>query len=358
MNTLKAGATIGILGGGQLGRMLAGAASQLGFDTHILCPEPRCPAGRVAAKHTVLPYEDSNELQAWANECDVITYEFENVPVSVAEGLIAKGHTVRPGAKALEVSQDRVLEKYFLQNCEIATAEFAAIDAADEIAEPLVQFGGQGILKTRRDGYDGKGQVRVETGDDLEAAHKALGNRPAILEALVPFEREISVIIARDTMGTTLCYDIPRNEHVNGILRRSVVPSGVSTEVVVAACEGAERLAHALDYVGVLALEYFVLADGSLMANEFAPRVHNSGHWTPEACATSQFEQHIRAIAGWPLGPVTRFHDTEMLNLLGEDTLVDPSVLAADGVLTLYGKREAKPGRKMGHLVRRRGPAR
>lgn len=354
MTALTAGATIGILGGGQLGRMLAGSAAALGFDVSILCPEADCPAARVAADHVMADYTDIPALLAWAEGCDVVTYEFENVPVEAAKALIEAGHLVRPGAKPLEVSQDRLVEKAFLRACGIATADFAQVDQASDIAEPIKAFGGQAILKTRRDGYDGKGQARLEEGDDYQAAYKALGHAPCILEAMIPFEREVSVIIARDRAGESVCYDLPRNEHINGILKRCVVPSDLSDEVCERACAAAKSLVDALDYVGVLALEFFVLEDGSLLANEFAPRVHNSGHWTPEACATGQFEQHIRAVVGWPLGPVTRFHDVEMLNLLGEEATVPPEVLAADGVLTLYGKRDAKPGRKMGHLVRRR----
>ena len=354
---LRAGAQIGILGGGQLGRMLASAGAQLGFDVSILCPEDDCPAARVAARHVCAAYDDAATVLAWAESCDVITYEFENVPVTAIESLVAAGHCVRPGARALEASQDRLAEKEFLRGCGIATADFAAIDTPGDIAEPLAAFGGQGILKTRRDGYDGKGQVRVESGDDLEEAHHALDHQPAILEAMVGFACEISVIVARGADGTARCFDVPCNQHVNGILRRSSVPSGLSNEIENAACAAAITLAEALDYVGVLALEFFVLPDGGLIANEFAPRVHNSGHWTPEACATGQFEQHMRAVAGWPLGDVTRFHDAEMLNLLGEEALAPPMQLAGEGVLTLYGKREAKPGRKMGHLVRRLGPA-
>jgi len=281
-----------------------------------------------------------------------VTYEFENVPVAAIEALVTAGVCVRPGAKPLARSQDRLTEKAFLRQCDIATAEFAEVNEAADIADPLQRFGGKGILKTRRDGYDGKGQVRLVSGDDFAAAHKALGNHPAILEALVPFEREVSVIVARDAAGNTACYDLPQNQHVNGILRRSIVPCGLPEAVSQTACDAGQRLVGALDYIGVLALEFFVLEDGTLIANEFAPRVHNSGHWTPEACATGQFEQHMRAVAGWSLGPVTRFHDAEMLNLLGDEALVSPEVLAADGKLTLYGKAEAKAGRKMGHLVR------
>lgn len=357
MTTLPAGATIGILGGGQLGRMLAGAAARLGFDTSIYCPEADCPAARVAATHVIGAYDDVEALLAWARTCDVVTYEFENVPVTAAEALGSAGIIVRPGAKALEVSQDRHVEKSFLQSCGIGTADFAAIETASDIEAPIQRFGGQGILKTRRDGYDGKGQARLQAGDDYEAAHKALLHAPCILEAMVPFECEVSVIIARDQSGATSCFDIPRNGHVNGILRRSTVPAGLADEVTEAAFAAAKALADALDYVGVLALEFFVLKDGALLANEFAPRVHNSGHWTPEACATGQFEQHIRAIAGWPLGPVTRFHDVEMDNLLGDEAVVPPESWSDDQIVTLYGKRDAKPGRKMGHVVRRLGPS-
>jgi len=353
MSALPAGATIGILGGGQLGRMLASAAAQLGFDVSIYCPEADCPAARVAASHIQADYDNLSALLAWAESCDAVTYEFENVPVATARALIDAGVSVRPGAKPLEVSQDRFTEKSFLKSCAIETAEFADIRTAADIAGPIAAFGGNGILKTRRDGYDGKGQVRLAAGDDYEAAHKALGLGPCILEALVPFTCEVSVIIARNLAGQSLCYDLPRNEHVNGILRRSFVPSGLGEDLVQRACEAAGSLVDALDYVGVLALEFFVLPDGRLLANEFAPRVHNSGHWTPEACATGQFEQHIRAVAGWPLGAVERFHDAEMSNLLGEEALVSPDTLSADCVLTLYGKRDAKPGRKMGHIVKR-----
>lgn len=353
MTKLSAGATIGILGGGQLGRMLAGAAAQLGFDVAIYCPEKDCPAARVAARQTIGAYDDVAALKTWAETCDVVTYEFENVPVSAAQALIDAGICVHPGAQALEVSQDRFVEKSFLRSCSIATADFAAIEHADDIPEAIARFGGQGILKTRRDGYDGKGQARLEAGDDFEAAHKSLAQAPCILEALVPFDCEVSVIIARGSDGVTSCYDLPRNEHVNGILRRSSVPSNLDQAVAAKAREAAASLAAALGYVGVLALEFFVLVDGSLLANEFAPRVHNSGHWTPEACATGQFEQHIRAVAGWPLGDVTRFHDVEMANLLGEEALAPPAELLEHAVLTLYGKRDAKPGRKMGHVVKR-----
>ena len=353
MTRLQAGARIGILGGGQLGRMLSLAAAKLGFDVSVYCPEENAPAARISAETVCADYRASTALRQWARSCDVITYEFENVPVDAVEDLIEAGHCVRPGAKALHVSQDRLIEKTYLQeSCAIPTAAFKAIESAEEIAAAVAEFDGQGILKTRREGYDGKGQARIVSGDDYRAAHKALGLRPAILEAMIPFDSEISVIIARDKEGQTSCYDIPLNQHVNGILKRSTVPSNLGKDILDTAYTGAKRLVESLDYVGVLALEYFVLPDGSLIANEFAPRVHNSGHWTPEACATGQFEQHIRAIVGWPLGSAQRFRTVEMENLLGEEALAAPAQLQPSESLTLYGKQEAKAGRKMGHIVR------
>ena len=355
MTALSAGATIGILGGGQLGRLLSLAAARLGFNVQIFCPEAGCPAARVSAGHITADYRDADALAAFAAACDVITYEFENVPVDTVTLLAQAGVPVRPGSKSLTVSQDRVEEKNFLNRCGIQTARFEAIAQTSAIAPALEALGGAGVLKTRRDGYDGKGQVRIVTGDDLAAAHKALANAPTILEQLVPFEREISVIVAQSVQGETVCFDVPENTHVNGILRRSVVPTGLADAVETRARDAGKQLIKALDHIGVLALEFFVLEDGSLLANEFAPRVHNSGHWTPQACQTCQFEQHIRAIAGWPLAPVTRYFDVEMRNLLGEEAIAPELDLSGQDQLTLYGKRRANPGRKMGHVVRRLG---
>lgn len=349
---LPVGAKIGILGDGQLGRMLAAAAAKLGFDVSIYGPELDSPASRVAYETITSAYDDLEAVITWGQSCDVVTYEFENVPVRTAEALIASNVIVRPGAKPLEVAQDRVTEKSFLQSCGIATTAFAQVESSKDIEAPLAAFDGRAILKTRRDGYDGKGQVRLVTGDDLEEAHHALDYAPSVLEAFVPYKLEISVIIARALDGQTSIWDISENGHVNGILRRSQVPASISEATHREAKEAAARLAEALDYVGVLALEFFVLDDGTLVANEFAPRVHNSGHWTPEACQTGQFEQHIRAVAGWPLGAVTRFHDVEMKNLLGDEALDVDSYLCAGDSVTLYGKRAPKPGRKMGHIVR------
>ncbi|WP_300377963.1 5-(carboxyamino)imidazole ribonucleotide synthase [Henriciella sp.] len=353
MTSLPTGSVIGILGGGQLGRMLASAAARLGFDVHILAPDEDPPAARVAARHWQAAYDDQSALDAFATACDVITYEFENIPVASVEYLVSKGAIVRPGAKSLQVSQDRLAEKRFLNEIGIQTGRYEAVDTVEDLAAALDQLGGEGLLKTRREGYDGKGQARIGAGDDLKAAHARIGEVPAILEAFVPFEREISVVIARGPDGDTTAFEPSMNDHSGGILRTSIAPCGLSADVITNATRLAETLASETGHVGVLALELFVLADGTLLANEMAPRVHNSGHWTPEACLTGQFEQHIRAVAGWPLGPVTRVFDVEMQNLLGEEALSPPESFSADTVVTLYGKRDAKPGRKMGHVVRR-----
>ncbi len=349
---LPVGAKIGIIGGGQLGRMLAGAAARLGFDVSIYCPEADCPAGRVAQQQTIGRYDHLPSVLDWARSCDVVTYEFENVPVDTVHYLVSSGCDVRPGARSLEIAQDRLAEKAFLRDAGIETAPYVAVNGPQDLARALTQLGGAGILKTRREGYDGKGQLRLVSGDDCEAAFSRLKAQPSILEAIVPFSCEISAIVARSITGESLCYDIPRNHHVEGVLSRSSVPSGVDQTTEAKAREAAICLAAALDHVGVLALEFFVLADGSLLANEVAPRVHNSGHWTPEACRTGQFEQHIRAVAGWPLGSVERKYRAEMGNLLGHEALAPFEAAPAGSVITLYGKREAKAGRKMGHWVR------
>lgn len=347
MSALPPGSTIGILGGGQLGRMLAGAAAKLGYDVCVLTPEKDSPAGRVA-KHVIEGgYTDKDALSELIQRSDAITYEFENVPVESAQWLVENGAIVRPGAKSLEMAQDRLTEKRFLQSIGIATVDIAEINSPDEIDAAILSMNGAGILKRRRDGYDGKGQARLAHGDDYSEAWKALGEAPCILEAMAPFEREISGIVARGADGVVSAFEPSENIHVNGILRTSVVPADVSDDVRKRAVAGATALAAALDHVGVLALEYFVLPDGELLANEYAPRVHNSGHWTPEACETGQFEQHMRAVAGLPLGAPTRHFAARMENLLGEEAIV----AAGEPGVTLYGKREARSGRKMGHKV-------
>ncbi|MFN3911518.1 5-(carboxyamino)imidazole ribonucleotide synthase [Hyphomonas sp.] len=356
MTPLRPGATIGILGGGQLGRMLAGAGAQLGFDMLIYTPEANSPAGRVAAGSWCAAWDDTGALAEFAEACDVVTLEFENVPVQTVDQVEAAGTPVRPRSASLTISQDRYTEKTFLNSQGITTAPFEPVDGPGDITAALAALGGKGVLKTRREGYDGKGQAWIRSAEEAEAAWHRIGEAPAILEAAIAFECEISVIVARGPDGDTRSWAPPRNLHKDGILSVSHAPSGLPKAIEDEARAKAMKLAEALDHVGVLALEFFVLPDGTLLANEFAPRVHNSGHWTPEACQTGQFEQHIRCVAGWPLGDTHRLHDAEMINLIGEAGLVSPASLGPADTLTFYGKHEARPGRKMGHITRRLGP--
>lgn len=344
--------TIGIIGGGQLGRMLAMAAARLNFRTVILEPQADCPAAQVANEQITAAYNDPAALDRLAEACGVVTYEFENVPVAAAERLAAR-LPVYPPPKALEVAQDRLTEKRFLNACGIPTAEFRAVDSDADLKEALAAFGHRGVLKTRRLGYDGKGQ-KVYRGpeDSPEGGYAALGAVPLILESFVPFVREISVIAARAVDGTVSSYDPAENVHRNGILHTSTLPAAIGEDTAKAAMAAAERLLGELSYVGVVGMEFFVLADGALVANEIAPRVHNSGHWTEAACVISQFEQHIRAIAGLPLGNPQRHSDCIMQNLIGDDMNDVPAWLKRDdSLLHLYGKTEARPGRKMGHVT-------
>jgi 5-(carboxyamino)imidazole ribonucleotide synthase len=291
-------------------------------------------------------------LEELATVCDVVTYEFENVPVSAAEAL-AQTVPVYPPPKALEAAQDRLVEKRFINDCGIPTAKFHTIDSQADLEAALADFGGQGVLKTRRLGYDGKGQkVFRSSADSADGAYAELGNVPLILESFVAFEREISVIAARATDGTVVCYDPAENVHRNGILHTSTVPATITDATASAAREAAEKILTTLGYVGVIGIEFFALADGSLIANEMAPRVHNSGHWTEAACVISQFEQHIRAVAGLPLGNADRHSDCVMQNLIGDDILALPDWLKRrDTLVHLYGKTESRPGRKMGHVT-------
>jgi 5-(carboxyamino)imidazole ribonucleotide synthase len=352
--SLPAGSTIGIVGGGQLGRMLAMAAARLGYRTVVLEPQADCPAAQVANRQIVAAYDNTAALAELAAASAVVTYEFENVPVAAAGALAAKV-PVYPPARALEAAQDRVAEKKFLIGIDIPTADFCPVDNDDQLTAALKKFDGSGILKTRRLGYDGKGQRvfrNLETGG-FAGTCEAMGNVPLILESLVTFEREISVIAARGIDGSLAAYDPAENVHRDGILRSSTLPAAIADETVVVAQAAAARILAALDYVGVIGVEFFVLADGSLLANEIAPRVHNSGHWTEVACIVSQFEQHIRAVAGLPLGNPGRHFDCVMENLIGDDVLRAPALLAEpDLMLHLYGKVEARPGRKMGHFTR------
>jgi 5-(carboxyamino)imidazole ribonucleotide synthase len=344
--------TIGIIGGGQLGRMLAMAAARLNFRTVILEPQADCPAAQVANQQIVAAYDDPAALAQMADLCDVITYEFENVPVTAAEDL-QRSVPVYPPAKALDVAQDRLTEKRFLNSCGIGTAKFHPVDSQADLEKALADFGGQGVLKTRRLGYDGKGQrVFRAAQDDAAGTYEAFGSVPLILESFVSFEREVSIIAARAADGTVACYDPAENVHRDGILHTSTLPARLSDRAADTARESAERLLAALDYVGVIGMEFFLMANGKLIANEIAPRVHNSGHWTEAACVVSQFEQHIRAVAGLALGSPARHSDCVMTNLIGDDILDLPIWLSRKDVLVhLYGKTEARQGRKMGHVT-------
>ncbi len=351
---LKPGSTIGIIGGGQLARMLAMAAARLGLRIAVLEPDKNCPAAQVANDHLIYNYDDEAGLAALAEIADVITYEFENVPVGSAKFLEQRS-TLYPPSKALEISQDRLVEKDFINGLGIATAGYFDIENLQDLNSALEKFGGGGILKTRRLGYDGKGQVRFDN-DDLaliEQKFRAFGSVPAIVEELVSFEREISVIASRDVAGNFSAFDPAWNTHRDGILRQSVVPSGVSENVEAKACAIAQKIMDELSYVGVMGTEFFVTEEQQLLVNEIAPRVHNSGHWTEAACTVSQFEQHIRAIAEWPLGDNARHSNCTMENIIGNE--VDGVELAPfEGahLLHLYGKNDVRAGRKMGHLTR------
>ncbi len=344
--------TIGIIGGGQLGRMLAMAAARLNFRIIILEPQAGCPAAQVASEQIIAAYDDAAALAELARRCDVVTYEFENVPVLAVEKL-AEDIAIYPPPKALEMAQDRLTEKRFINGCGIPTARFHSVDSQADLEAALADFGGQGVLKTRRLGYDGKGQrVYRSSADSPEGSYAALGSVPLILESFVSFEREISIIAARGIDGTIACYDPAENVHRNGILHTSTLPASISDQTATAAHAAAEKILTALGYVGVIGIEFFALANGDLIANEMAPRVHNSGHWTEAACVISQFEQHIRAVAGLPLGNPQRHSDCVMTNLVGDDILALPQWLRLDDALVhLYGKSEARPGRKMGHVT-------
>ena len=350
---LPPGAAIGVIGGGQLGRMLALAASRLGFDSVFLEPEPDSPASRVARHTIVAAYDDPEALKALAAIASVVTFEFENVPASAVAQLAAMGIEVAPGPLALATAQDRVAEKTFLNANGAPTVAFAAADSAETAVDAVTRIGAPCLMKTRREGYDGKGQRWVEHAHDAAAAFEALGGVPVIVEAAADFVRELSVIAARGRDGATAVYPLAENHHEHGILRRSVAPARVTPAMADQAERIAARILSGLDYVGVIGIELFEMADGSLLVNEFAPRVHNSGHWTQDGCGVDQFEQHIRAVAGWPLGSTTAVAQVEMLNLLGDEIDAWPRYAAEPETrLHLYGKRDAKPGRKMGHINR------
>jgi 5-(carboxyamino)imidazole ribonucleotide synthase len=348
---LAPGAAIGILGGGQLGRMLSVAASRLGYRCHVYDPAPDPPAAHVAERVTTAGWEDAGALAAFADSVEVVTFEFENVPTATLDLLEAR-RPVRPGRQALAVSQDRLSEKEFLAGLGLAVAPFAPVADAASLAHALDRVGMPAILKTARLGYDGKGQARIDGPEDAGRALAAMRGAPAVLERFVAFEREVSVIVARGMGGEVVAFEPGENVHRGGILRTTRVPAELTAGQRVDAVLLAGRIVNALDYVGVMGVELFV-TPGGLVVNEIAPRVHNSGHWTQAGCAVDQFEQHVRAVAGLPLGDAARHAEVEMENLIGADVGRVPELLRESGVaIHLYGKAEARAGRKMGHVNR------
>jgi 5-(carboxyamino)imidazole ribonucleotide synthase len=351
VSALEPGATIGILGGGQLGRMLALAAARLGFKCHVFSPSPDSPAFDVVHRATAADYSNTEALDRFAADVDVVTYEFENVPAETATFLAARVPVV-PDPNILAITQDRLAEKNFVTGLGIGTAPFAAVANAAELAGALTRVGRPAVLKTRRFGYDGKGQATIKNGSDPAAAWHEIGGQPSILEAFVPFAREVSVIAARGQDGAVECFDVTENEHRDHILKVSRVPANLSEAGSREARRIAETIAQKFSYVGVLAVELFVLGDGAILVNEIAPRVHNSGHWTIDGASVSQFEQHIRAVAGWPLGKPVRHGRIEMTNLIGHEVEDYRRWLAIPGAAVhLYGKTAIRPGRKMGHVT-------
>jgi 5-(carboxyamino)imidazole ribonucleotide synthase len=353
---LKPGATIGILGGGQLARMLAIASAPLGLRCHVYSPEKDSCAFDVVHAGTCAPYEDETALARFASAVDVITYEFENVPAKTA-AFLARRKAVLPDPNVLETTQDRLVEKDFVSALKIATAPYASVHSATQLAEAVKAIGLPAVLKTRQLGYDGKGQAKIARGGDAIAAWRSVKNAPAILEGFIDFEREVSVVAARGRDGAVECFEVTENEHRDHILKLSRVPAKVTPALAREALQVATRIAQAFEYVGVLAVEMFVVRTGrqrTVLVNEIAPRVHNSGHWTIDGATVSQFEQHIRAVAGWPLAKPARLGKRiEMVNLIGSEIDEAARWLTVPGAsVHIYGKGEARAGRKMGHVTR------
>jgi 5-(carboxyamino)imidazole ribonucleotide synthase len=349
--TLPPGSTIGIIGGGQLGRMMAMAAARLGYRCHIYDPHEAPCAAEVSAEFTRAAFDDVQALKQFREQCDVVTYEFENLPV---EQLSAFGDKLRPGTRSLAVAQDRGEEKKFIEDSGARVAPWLAIDSLDDVRKAVAHLGLPLVLKTRRYGYDGKGQAWIRSPEEAEAAWDAIGRQPAVAEAGMTFESEFSVVVARSMSGDTKAFPLTRNEHDDGILRRSTVPAGAKIDALApTAIEAARSIAEALGHVGVLTVEFFACTDGAIV-NEIAPRVHNSGHWTIEGASTSQFEQHLRCILGLPLGEAGLVAGgATMENLIGGEVDRWGEIVAQPGArLHLYNKGEARPGRKMGHITR------
>jgi 5-(carboxyamino)imidazole ribonucleotide synthase len=345
------GGRVGILGAGQLGRMLAMAGARMGLRVRLYDPGFDPPGGQVASAMQG-EWDDEEGLRAFARTVDVVTLEFENVPLFALKTLKPLV-PMFPSAGVLEVAQDRLREKTFLNAIGIETAPFAAISTIEQLGDCMAFFDAPSILKTRRNGYDGKGQVRVNGLEEAGGALAQFKGRALIVEAIVPFETEISVIIARGRDGSVRAYDPVENTHENGILRRSMVPATIDADTAARAVGIATDIVGKLGHVGVMGVEMFVTPDERILVNEIAPRVHNTGHWTIESCMVNQFEQHMRAVCGWPLGDPRRHCDAVMDNLLGEEALDWQRWAGETGcALHLYGKREVQPGRKMGHVTR------
>lgn len=353
---LAPGSTIGILGGGQLGRMIAQAAASLGYRTHVYAPEINPPAAQVATQTTTAAYEDRDALARFAADCAVVTYEFENIPVEPVS-FLAELLPVRPNPRVLRITQDRLNEKDFLARIGVPTTRYRGVSAFARLAEVVAEVGRPCVLKSSRMGYDGKGQAKIVDESDIATAWRQMGASVGIVEKFVDFTYEASVIVARGLDGGMSCFVPVQNRHENHILAETIVPAPLSPEAQAQAQDLARKIAEAIDLVGILCVELFVGADGALLVNELAPRPHNSGHWTLDACVTSQFEQLVRAICGLPLGSTERLADCVMQNLIGDQVSAWPEILKDPRAkLHLYGKVDARPGRKMGHVTRLLGP--
>lgn len=360
------GATIGMLGGGQLGRMFTTAARILGYKVIILEPDPHSPAAHFADEHIEAPYDDEEALVLLGGKCDVITTEFENIPAE-SLNMLSQFCPVHPGAAAVKMAQDRIVEKAFIQECGLRPAPYGVINTQSDIAEAVKKVSFPAILKTARFGYDGKGQHLVNTPDELETAFKATGQVACVLEQRIDLDCEISVILGRDANGESRCFPVAENIHRDGILFQSLVPARINESIAMAAQTATKRIADRLDYIGVLAVEFFVTKQGELLVNEMAPRTHNSGHYTLDACITSQFEQQVRMVCGLPFGDTDLLSPVVMTNMLGdlwrreeegkerkkEQDQCHPNWMvlfqSPSSKLHLYGKQEARKGRKMGH---------
>ncbi len=344
---LPLNSTIGILGGGQLARMLSLACVKLGLSSHILDPNPSSPAFEVAKKFSIASFQDKKALEKFAREIDVLTYEFENIPLDTINYL-KQFCKIFPDINALEISQDRLLEKKFLNDIGLKTAPYHKVDSLPEFTASIDKIGFPAILKTRKFGYDGKGQALIENKKSALQAFDLLKKTPLVMEKFIPFEKEISVIVTRNLSGEVVCFDPGENQHKNGILHSTTVPANISLDLQMDAVLLAAKIANSLDYTGVMGVELFLKKDKTLIVNEIAPRVHNSGHWTQNGCSIDQFDQHIRAISGRKLGDGKRHLDIRMVNLLGNDILKYSN--SANGALHIYGKKEMRSGRKMGHI--------